>query len=238
MYYFEMKLSVLMMNKFVNLYSVRHILKMQVNINIKEQYGLSDEELNLTMSSYTPLDIAANQYFLKQGSICDKIGFVKKGLLRSFFYNEEGNEITTQFYSEGSLIISSDSLNNQVPSKENITAIENSELMIIGYKRQKELYELVPAWNQICKDLADMFSHEMLKRSVQFQTLSATERYRLFCNQNPEIIKKAPLRHIASYLGIDIATLSRIRKKYIKFAKYRIVTKNYKFKILTLNYKL
>jgi hypothetical protein len=61
--------------------------------------------------------------------------------------------------------------------------------------------------------MADRKSNDLVARSVQLQTLSATERYQQFCRQYPEVAKKSALRHIASYLGIDIATLSRIRKK-------------------------
>lgn len=182
-------------------------------IDIKKQYGLTDLEIEITLNSYIPENIKTNQYFLKQGIISDKIGYVKKGLLRAFFYNDNANEITTQFFPTGSLIISFDSFNNQIASKENIIAIENSELMVISYRKQKELYLKIPQWNQICKDLADYKSREMIGRAAQFQTLSATERYNIFCKENPELIQKVALRHIASYLGIDIATLSRIRKK-------------------------
>lgn len=186
---------------------------MKVESNIPHYYGLSEEELKITMTSYVPEKYKAGEYFLKEGQTADKIGFVKKGIFRSFFYNDNADDITTQFYQEGSLIISFESFNNQVPAKENIAAMTAAELMTISYDKQKQLYEQIPAWNQICKDLADQISKDMIERATQFQTLSATERYMDFCRQNPEIIKNIALKHIASYLGIDIATLSRIRKK-------------------------
>ena len=119
------------------------------------------------------------------------------------FFNRESNII----------IISFESFNNQVPSKENIIAIEDSKLMVVSNKRQKELYEMVPAWNQICKDLADLISREMIDRAAQFQTLTATERYQKFCREQPQLLPRVNLGHIASYIGVDTATLSRIRKK-------------------------
>ncbi len=186
---------------------------MQNKIDLKSNFGLTHEELDVTFKSYSPESMLANQYFLKQGFVSDKIGFVKEGLLRAFFYTENGEEITTHFFTTGSYIISYGSFNNQTPSKENIIAVENSELMTVNYQKQKELYLKIPQWNQICKDLADIKSREMIERTAQFQTLTATERYNLFCADFPEVIKKVSLRHISSYLGIDIATLSRIRKK-------------------------
>lgn len=186
---------------------------MQLDKKSLDKYNLTEEELLLTMSGYKPQNIKANDFFLKEGHICNYIAFVTRGLLRAYIFDDFANEITTEFYPEGSLIIAFDSFNNRVPSKENIRAVEDSELMAISFEKQKELYQLVPAWNQICKDLADSNSREMMERAKQFQTMSATERYKKFCSENPTILQRATLGHISSYLGVNIATLSRIRKK-------------------------
>lgn len=186
---------------------------MEADENLIRQYGLTESDWDITMRSFVPESIIANGSFLKMGSISDKIAFVKSGVLRAYFYDDEANEVTTQFYQPGSLIISFDSFNNQIPSKENIVAIDASELFVISYRNLRELYNSVPVWQQICKDMADRKSKELIARSIEFQTLSAAERYQTFCQQYSEVSKRAPLRHIASYLGIDIATLSRIRSK-------------------------
>lgn len=167
----------------------------------------------LTMSKYIPQHIKSNEYFLKTGQVSNQIGFVTKGLLRSYFYDDNANEITTGFFPEGSLILSANSFNNRVPSKENIVAIEDSDLMVISYEDQKELYSLIPAWNVICRNLADNSGAHLLDRATQFQTLSASERYNKFCSEHKDLLQRVTLGHIASYIGIDIATLSRIRKK-------------------------
>jgi CRP-like cAMP-binding protein len=186
---------------------------MQLDKNSLDRYNLKDEDLQLTMGYYKPLHIPANGYFLEEGCICNHIGFVTKGLLRSYFYDDRANEITTAFFPEGSLIIPSDSFNNRVPSKEYIKACEESDLMVIDYEQQKGLYEKLPVWNLICKDLADHFGRELLERTSRFQTLSAAERYQKFCDEHPGLLQRVNLGCIASYIGIDIATLSRIRKK-------------------------
>ncbi len=178
-----------------------------------EKYNLTNEEMRLTMESYAARSVKANQFFLKEGEICNYIGYVTKGLLRSYFYDDKANEITTNFFPEGSLIIALESFNNRLPSKEYIKAIEDSELSVVSYERQNELYRLVPAWNQICKDLADIKLGEMLNRTEKLQTLSASERYQQFCKEFPQLLQRVNLGFIASYIGVDNATLSRIRKK-------------------------
>jgi CRP/FNR family transcriptional regulator, anaerobic regulatory protein len=186
---------------------------MQINNNSNDFLNLTDQEKMLTMSKYAPLHIKSNDFFLKIDQVSNYIGFVTKGLLRSYFYDDKANEITTAFFPEGSLILSANSFNNRVPAKESIVAIEDSELMVISYESQKELYELIPAWNAICKNMADNNGNILLERATQFQTLSAAERYEKFCREYNDILQRVTLGHIASYIGIDLATLSRIRKK-------------------------
>lgn len=176
-------------------------------------YNLSNSDLEITFNYFTPEFMPAKEYFLKKGKISDKIGFLKAGLLRSFFYDDNADEITTHFFQPGNVVISMESFNNQVPSKENIITLEDTELLVVTYKKMNELYQMVPIWRQIAKDVDEVKFNDLMNRSIQLQTLSAIERYQLFIKNNPELIKKIALRHIASYLGIDIATLSRIRKK-------------------------
>ncbi|MBN2350696.1 MAG: Crp/Fnr family transcriptional regulator [Bacteroidales bacterium] len=178
-----------------------------------DKYNLTEEEMKLTLGSYVPKTIKANDFFLKEGEICNYIGYVTKGLLRSYFYDDQANEITTSFFPESTLIIALDSFNNRAPSKEFIKAIEDSELSVVSYLRQMELYQLIPAWNQICKDLGDIKIGEMLNRTENFQTLTAAERYQRFCKEYPQLLQRVNLGYIASYIGVDNATLSRIRKK-------------------------
>ena len=124
---------------------------MQIDQSITQKYNLTEAEIQLTRSGYVQMNVKANQFFLQEGKVCNHIGYVTKGLFRSYFYDDHANEITSEFYTEGTLIIAFDSFNNRVPSKENIKAIVDSELMVVSYEKQKALYEKVPAWNQICK---------------------------------------------------------------------------------------
>ncbi len=186
---------------------------MEIKENIIEDYGLSAKELAFTQGSFQPYALAGKQFFLKAGQTSDKIAYVLKGMLRSFLLDEDDNQITTQFFPAGTLVISFESFNEQVPSKEYIIAEDDCELLVITHEQQMMLYREVPKWQEICKDMASRNSHEQLERSVEFQTMTATERYHKFCEEHPEILQSVPLKHIASYLGIDNATLSRIRRK-------------------------
>lgn len=186
---------------------------MEFDVGMIHHYNLTEEQVQVTIESYLPVSVKAGKIFVEAGKISDAIGYVEEGLFRSWFYDDEANEITTHFFSPGSLVISIESFNNRVPARENIVAAEDSLLRVITYEGMEALYEKVPQWRQICKDVSDMKGQEFLERSVQLQTLGAASRYRQFMKQYPEVMQKVPLKHIATYLGMDIATLSRIRKK-------------------------
>jgi len=180
---------------------------------IFEKHKVSEQDMQFAMSLYEPMSLKANEFFLKEGEVSNYVALVMNGLLRSYVFDDNANEITQQFYPEDTLVISFDSFNNHVSAKENIKALTDASLRVISFEKQSLLYEKVPAWKQICLDIADMNSHEMMNRVREFQTKSATERYHKFCKEYPEILQRATLGNIATYIGADNATLSRIRRK-------------------------
>ncbi len=186
---------------------------MDLKDSLKQFYNMSDEELEISFNYFLPETLPAKSYFLKEGKISDKLAYVKSGLLRSFIFNDNADDITTHFFMSGSVAISIYSFNHQVPSRENIIAIEDCDLLVITNQKMKELVQKVPAWKQIANDTDQYKFNQEKNRAIRFQTLSAKERYLQLMEKQPEIIQRVALKHIASYLGIDIATLSRLRKK-------------------------
>lgn len=175
-------------------------------------YHFSDEEWQLTEQSFEPAIFESKSFFLEIGKVSTSLAYIRKGLMRSFFYDDKANDITTHFFREGNVVISIKSFNDQVPSRESIICMEECQVDCITYERMIELMDLVPKWGKIARDVDEYKYNQLMNRSIQLQTLTASERYQLFCKKNPEILQRVALRHIASYLGIDIATLSRIRK--------------------------
>lgn len=177
-----------------------------------KHYGFTETDWNETLSRFEPETIPTKSLFLETGKVATRLGYLRTGLMRSYFYDDQANDITTHFFKQGTVVISMKSFNDQVPSRENIIAMEDCELDVITYLQMQELMEAVPAWRQIAKDTDELKFNDLMNRSIQLQTLSASERYQLFVRKHPDILQRVALRHIASYLGIDIATLSRIRR--------------------------
>ena len=184
----------------------------QLKEQLIKSFKFTEEDWEITSQYIGELSLQAKELFLEKGKISDRIGIVKSGLLRTYFYNEDGDEITTQFFTKGTLVISSSSFNLQVSSKEYIVTVEPSELLIFTYSDMQELLEKVPAWQKVPIAAAEYKSRQKEKRIIEFQTMPAKQRYLQFLEKYPEICRSATVGQIASYLGIDIATLSRIRK--------------------------
>lgn len=186
---------------------------MDLRGRLKTHYKMTDVELDTTFAYFQPERLPAKSYFLKEGKVADRLAYIRKGLLRSFFYNDNADEITTHFYPEGTVVISIYSFNNQVPARENIIALEECDLLVISHAEMQELASKVPAWKKIASDTDRYKYNQEMNRSIRFQTLSARERYLQLMEKHPWVIQRVPLKHIASYIGVDIATLSRLRRK-------------------------
>jgi len=178
-----------------------------------QHYNFTGQDWETTIKYYKPIKLAAKECFVKKGKVAKELGLVLKGLLRTFDYDDNGDEVTKNFHEPGTVVLSPESFNSQTPSQENIVAINDCELLIINYQEMQALYAEIPAWAIVCKDVAEIKNKELAERLKEFQTLSATERYHQFYEKHALTCQKATLGQIASYLGIDIATLSRIRKK-------------------------
>ncbi len=172
----------------------------------------TEQELEEAFLFFKPELIRKNEFFSRAGGFSDRIGFVERGLLRSFHTIKE-KEITTFFLLSGSIAAALRSFSHMKPAIENIQAIIDSELIVINRKNLFRLYEANWKWQQVGRVIIENAYIDMEERSIAFQSMSAQERYIKLLQQSPSIIKYVPLHHIASFLGISPETLSRIRSQ-------------------------
>src|SRR6056297_2243195 len=150
---------------------------MELKERLVKHFGFTNEDWNITEQYIDYVQLKAKEFFLQEGKVSDKIGVVNSGLLRTFFFNEDGDEITTQFFVPGTLVMSSVSFNHQIPAKENIITIEPSKLIVFTHKNMQELIKAVPVWQQIPLAASEFKNRQKEKRIIELQTLSAKERY-------------------------------------------------------------
>lgn len=154
--------------------------------------------------------VKKNQDLQPIGVTCRTIYFVQSGLARIFYY-KDGNEITEYFAFENDIIIRAESLFTEKPSKKAIQAVEDTVFIGIPSARLFELYDVFPDLERLFRKIIETAYVDTVNRieSIQFHT--AEERYTQLLSENPSMIQRIPLKHIASYLGITQVSLSRIR---------------------------
>lgn len=155
-----------------------------------------------------------NDYLISQNELNTNVFFIKKGGVRSFVYDENLNEATIWFSFENQVIFSSTSYILELPSAVMIQAIENSEVIVLKKEKLNELYQTKPQFNEISRAIMEIFLILLSMRAISLQTMLADVRYRRLVEYYPNILKRVPLRHIASYIGVKMETLSRIRANY------------------------
>ncbi|MDJ1481576.1 Crp/Fnr family transcriptional regulator [Cytophagaceae bacterium YF14B1] len=186
---------------------------MQSLINQIIQYEkFSSSELETITSKFVYNKYKSKEYILKEGDTSTQLHFIVMGLVR-VFHLKEGKEITTYLASDNGFVSSYSSFINQTKSFEFVQCLEDTETFSIQYKDMHELYERVPRWQKIGRILSEGIVICLAERLLKIHSVTAREKYLDFLKNSPEkIVKRTPLIHIASFLGVAPESLSRIRK--------------------------
>jgi len=185
----------------------------RIKKSIESIISLTDEELSTFCNAFEYKSIRKNEFFLKEGQVCDFIGLLTSGVLIYYKNIENGDEVTTDFAFEGDWVNSVLSRLTNSPSVLNIKAIEDSEVLIIKQKDLNQLYFQITKIERLGRILTEQAFIKFVEQTIDFQTLTAKERYENLLKNYPEIFQKVQLYHIANYLGIAPKSLSRIRKE-------------------------
>lgn len=180
---------------------------------LAEKIQLTEEELELCKTFFTPKKLRKKQYLLQEGDACKYIAFVEKGMLRSYTVDEKGHDHILQFAFEGWWISDQYSFFTGEPSIYNIDALEDSELLLLTRQAEEQLLSRIPAFERYFRILIQNSLIAMQRRMVGSMSKTAEERYGELVSSCPTIPKRVPQHMMASFLGITPETLSRIRKQ-------------------------
>jgi CRP-like cAMP-binding protein len=165
---------------------------------------------------FSPKNIPAGQFLLKEGMFCNEYLFLESGFMRAFAHDTDGNEVTTNFYTAGQMVFEVSSFFNRVKSRENIQAVDDCIGGVITYEQLNNLFHTLPEFREFGRSVLVKGFANLKTRVLSMITETAEARYDALLKANPEIFQYVPLKHIASYLGITDTSLSRIRKGYSK----------------------
>jgi CRP/FNR family transcriptional regulator, anaerobic regulatory protein len=157
-----------------------------------------------------------NSIVEEENKIPKHLYFITKGFMRLFYYDENGDEVTTFIASPKSVITSVLNFINEKKSNENLECITDCEFYRIERNKLAELIEINENFKKFSLVIFEKAMSTTQLRANDFATLTAELRYKKLLEQQPEIIQNVPIQYIASYLGIKPQSLSRIRKQLIK----------------------
>ena len=174
---------------------------------------LTPEEQEQIKNYLTPKKLRKKQYLLQEEDVCKVIAFVEKGVLRAYSVDESGKEYIIQFALEGWTISDLYSFLTGEPATYNIDALEDAELVLISKSAHEELLQKMPKYETYTRLNITGAYIAMQKRLTSIISSSLEERYASFTVLYPHIVQRVPQHMIASYMGLQPETLSRIRKK-------------------------
>jgi CRP/FNR family transcriptional regulator, anaerobic regulatory protein len=174
---------------------------------------LEQTQLEKIYTGHTQVSFKKGDFILKAKELSNAYYIVTQGLLRSYVTDLEDNEITTNFFTEGEIAIEVLSLFQKIPSKEYMQAITDCTCWKIDFATFQNFFSTIPGFSEWGRTWFTQSLFAMKERSLSIIVDSAKERYLQLIQAKPAIAQLAPLKQIASFLGIKDTSLSRIRKE-------------------------
>jgi len=181
-------------------------------IQIRKITDFSEDECSMFTPNIRKKTLKKGEYFLKKGERVNEIAFIEKGVLR-LYYLSDGKEINNHFFLENDYAVSYLDFLKERPSRYFIQALEDCELLTFDSESLQMAYNKSKNWERFGRIIAESVYAIATNRFESFLFLSAKERYLQMMKDYPVFIQRIPLYHLASYLGIERESLSRIRKE-------------------------
>ena len=177
---------------------------------LQQHTQLTDAELEQTMAVVHPRTFRKGTELFHPGPPPDRLYFIEAGLARAYRL-VRGEDITSAFYGADSFCFDTLSIVAQVPTElyvECLTDVQVHEILIPDLNR---LFRRVPPIERLGRRINENLVCGLTERLRAFQMDDLRTRYLALLRQNPELIQQVPQRHIATYLGVQPESLSRLR---------------------------
>ncbi|REA64228.1 Crp/Fnr family transcriptional regulator [Dyadobacter luteus] len=174
---------------------------------------ISAEAENGIVTGFKQQQHPRKHHLCKQGQVVNQLYYIQSGLVRMYYINKQGKDVTYGFYTEQQFVTVPDSFFGHSASRYYLELLEDCALYAVSYQEMTRLREKHSELQLIENHVLRELLLKVSDRIVALQFLSAEERYIKLEESQPSILQRAPLGAIASYLGITQETLSRIRAR-------------------------
>jgi CRP-like cAMP-binding protein len=178
--------------------------------------NVSCTALDYLRSGLTVAELKPKHFYMHANVIQQEIGFVFQGLIRAFYIDNQGNEITVNFVRENRYATHYTAFITRSPGKYYFQCIEPTILVNLSYDYIQSGYNKFPDIERYGRLIAEEVLKFQQKRIESFLFETAEQRYLDFIKENPDLFNRVSLSHLSTYLGIERQSLTRIRQKLAK----------------------
>lgn len=174
---------------------------------------ISDKLKEHLLTFMTEREVRKNDFLVKAGVINSNAFFIKSGLIRCYYQKDrpKNQEVSLWFLMENDIIASTASYLHQTPGREYMVALEDSSVLVIPFADLNKTYTLFPELNLHGRLLTQKYSTLWYTLLGGLRTMPARERYQFLLDYSPILLQRVPAKYLASYLGINPITFSRIK---------------------------
>jgi len=184
----------------------------------RNKFPIDDDKWSDYISCFKRMKVSARTALLKEGDIPKNMFVIEKGCIRVWF-NNDGKDVTTQFFFENNMVSSIESFRKGYPSPVTIETIEPCVLWYIHKKDADRIIAEVselPVLREMIMDAVFERTFDYMKQFFSFIKDTPQQRYLNLVKEKPQVVQRVPQHYIASYLGVSTVHLSRIKSKLAK----------------------
>lgn len=179
---------------------------------IQTHYPINAQDIALLKRHFIEEKLPAQTKILEAGKVERYIYFLNQGIVKGY-QNIDGKIVVQHLVAEQDFFTSLDSFMNETPSLDNYETVTDCELIKITKPDYTFLKKQTAFWSDFVKTITDNHLNCKLERVKDFQVLTAKARYLKFIKTNPNLALNVSVENIASFLGMEPQSLSRIRKQ-------------------------
>ncbi len=181
---------------------------------LQEFSGMDSEAFALSIPFWEVRTYKKGEFYNEYKNVCKHLGFITEGVFRSYFVNEQsGEQRNISFFTPNQIIGACKSLMTQTPCNYYTECVVDSTIVYIHRTRLAELYRSDHQWEHFGRMIAEMALASLIEHTEGLFLKTPQQRYQELLKLHPDIFSTVPLYHIASYLGIQGPSLSRIRRR-------------------------
>ncbi|MFJ1322301.1 Crp/Fnr family transcriptional regulator [Capnocytophaga canis] len=176
---------------------------------------LTEEDLCYFAKGLSIETLHLKDFYIKADEEQNQIGFVAEGLLRGFYIDEQGNDITVSFHQEEIFVADYTTLDSPRRSRFYFQCLEKTTIINHSYEHLRKCSDKIPFFERYMRLVAENAFKRVYRRVESFLFNDAETRYLDLMKENPELVNRVSVSHLCSYLGISRQALTRIRKNIL-----------------------